>query len=201
VPSARRLSQTLGHASNLTWERVCCALYRLRPRARRNFQRAHHHRSVPPRSPSSSVIVGREVVRPSRSALVGVGSKASKEGSHLAPLPPGHKAKIQVGLAQSRPSSSDPTHSWALSRGGLASSRSINLQVQLKHRSFGLCLQRWYASASKCKHKHNARRLSERGLTLPSSGRAFGTPLKSNVRPHKLCFRISSPPMKTASRY
>jgi len=24
------------------------------------------------------------------------------------------------------------------------------------------------------------------GLTLPSSGRAFGTPLKSNVRPHKI---------------
>jgi hypothetical protein len=71
-----------------------------------------------------------------------------------------------------------------LSRGGRASSLSIHLQVQLKRFSLGLCPQRWYASPSKCKHKHKARlRLTERGLTLPSSGRAYGTPLKSNVRP------------------
>src|SRR5205085_11649487 len=72
-----------------------------------------------------------------------------------------------------------------LSRGGLASSLSIHLQLQFKRRSFGLCLQRWYASPSKCKHKARLR-LTERGLTIPSSGRAFGTPLKSNVRRRKL---------------
>ena len=42
-----------------------------------------------------------------------------------------------------------------------------------------LYLQRWYASPFKYKARL---RLHERGLTLPSSGRAFGTPLKSNVR-------------------
>jgi hypothetical protein len=75
-----------------------------------------------------------------------------------------------------------------LSRGGLASSLSIHLQPQFKRRSFGFRLQRWYASASKCKHKHKHKArlwLSERGLTLPSSGPAYGRPLKSNVRPRK----------------
>ena len=73
-----------------------------------------------------------------------------------------------------------PVGFMGVSRGGLASSRRIHLQVQLKRRSCGLCLQRWYASPSKFKARL---RLTERGLTLPSSGRAFGTPLKSNVRP------------------
>ena len=42
-----------------------------------------------------------------------------------------------------------------------------------------LALQRWYASPP----EYEARlRLRERGLTLPSSGLAFGQPLKSNVR-------------------
>jgi hypothetical protein len=69
--------------------------------------------------------------------------------------------------------------SWGVNRRVLAFSRSINLQVRLKRRSCGLRLQPWYASPSKCKARL---RLHERGLTLPSSGRAFGTPLKSNVR-------------------
>jgi len=70
--------------------------------------------------------------------------------------------------------------------GSLAFSLSINLQVQLKRRWYGLCLQRWYASPSKSKSRL---RLTERGLTLPSSGRAFGTPLKSNVRFHELALK------------
>src|SRR6266568_579781 len=82
-----------------------------------------------------------------------------------------------------------------VSRGGLASSRSIHLQVQIKRRSFGLCLQRWYASPSKCKHKYKARLwLTERGLTLPSSGPAYGGPLKSNVRRRKYSVRCSARP-------
>ncbi len=40
-------------------------------------------------------------------------------------------------------------------------------------------VQRWYASPFKYKARS---RLGERGLTLPSSGPAFGGPLKSNVR-------------------
>jgi hypothetical protein len=67
----------------------------------------------------------------------------------------------------------------SVGRRGLASSLSINLQVQLKRRSCGLCLQRWYASPSKSKARLQ---LTERGLTLPSSGPAYGSPLKSNVR-------------------
>jgi len=65
-----------------------------------------------------------------------------------------------------------------VSRGGLASSRRINLQVQLKRRRCSLHAQRWYASPSKFKARL---RLIERGLTLPSSGPAYGRPLKSNV--------------------
>ena len=52
--------------------------------------------------------------------------------------------------------------------------------VQLPGRSSSLRLQR-YASPSKYKA---GLPLQERGLTLPSSGRAYGTPLKSNVRRH-----------------
>ena len=43
--------------------------------------------------------------------------------------------------------------------------------------------RRWYASA----YEYKARlQLTERGLTLPSSGPAFGRPLKSNVRAQKM---------------
>jgi len=87
---------------------------------------------------------------------------SSIEASHVL----SRSAKLPVGFV-------------GVSHGGLASSLSIHLQVQLKRRSCSLCLQRWYASPSKFKARL---RLTERGLTLPSSGRAFGTPLKSNVR-------------------
>jgi hypothetical protein len=57
----------------------------------------------------------------------------------------------------------------------LVFSRVIYPQVQF-HRQLGIWrIQRWYASPSKTKARL---RLHERGLTLPSSGRAFGTPLK-----------------------
>ena len=90
----------------------------------------------------------------------------------LAPLPSGHKAKIQVGLAQSRSGSSDPTHSLSQKLQGQALSMRLALAVPC---------QRWHASPSKRKYKHKARlQFTERGLTLPSSGPAFGSPLKSN---------------------
>jgi hypothetical protein len=66
----------------------------------------------------------------------------------------------------------------------LAHSCGTHLQAPFKRRSASLRFQRWYASP--CKFKARLR-LHERGLTLPSSGRAFGTPLKSNVRPHGIC--------------
>jgi len=67
------------------------------------------------------------------------------------------------------------------SRESLVFSRVIYPQAQFECQSGSLRLQRWYAPPSKCKA---GLRLLERGLTLPSSGRAFGTPLKSNVRRH-----------------
>ncbi len=57
-----------------------------------------------------------------------------------------------------------------------------DLQAQFKRQSTSLRFQRWYASP--CKFKARLR-LHERGLTLPSSGPAYGGPLKSNVRPRK----------------
>jgi hypothetical protein len=61
--------------------------------------------------PSPSSVEGLSRLRGVR--LVALARKQTRKARILAPLPPGHKAKIQVGLAQSRPSSSDPTHSWA----------------------------------------------------------------------------------------
>ena len=54
------------------------------------------------------------------------------------------------------------------------------LMLQPRHLSGSLRIQRWYASPSEFKARLP---LQERGLTLPSSGLAFGQPLKSNVRP------------------
>ena len=68
------------------------------------------------------------------------------------------------------------------SRESLVFSRVINPQAQFECQLGSLRLQRWYASPSKYKARL---RLHERGLTLPSSGRAYGTPLKSNVRRRK----------------
>ena len=61
----------------------------------------------------------------------------------------------------------------------LEHSAVTKLQVQFKLRSGSLRIQRWYASAPKYKARL---RVHERGLTLPSSGPAYGRPLKSNVR-------------------
>ena len=60
--------------------------------------------------------------------------------------------------------------------------------VQLSGRSCSLCLQRWYASPSEFKARLP---LQERGLTLPSSGPAYGGPLKSNVGRHETTFAIA----------
>ena len=61
---------------------------------------------------------------------------------------------------------------------GLVLSQSA---VQLSGRSCSFRIQRWYASPSKYKARLPPH---ERGLTLPSSGPAYGGPLKSNVRAH-----------------
>ena len=74
------------------------------------------------------------------------------------------------------------------SREILVFSRVINPQAQFECQSGSLCLPRWYAPPSKYKARL---RLLERGLTLPSSGRAFGTPLKSNVRRLPMRVRLS----------
>jgi len=55
-------------------------------------------------------------------------------------------------------------------------------KVQFKLRSRSLRIQRWYASAPEYKARL---RIHERGLTLPSSGPAYGGPFKSNVRPRQ----------------
>ena len=62
---------------------------------------------------------------------------------------------------------------------GLAPCRRAKRQDQHKHQSGSLRALRWYASPFKCKARL---RLRERGLTIPSSGPAYGGPLKSNVR-------------------
>jgi hypothetical protein len=57
--------------------------------------------------------------------------------------------------------------------------RVIYPQVQFESRLDIWCIQRWYASPSKSKARL---RRHGHGLTLPSSGPAYGRPLKSNVR-------------------
>jgi len=76
---------------------------------------------------------------------------------------------------------------------GLVLSQS---EVQLSGRSFTLRFQRWYASPSKYKAKLPPQ---ERGLTLPSSGPAFGRPLKSNVRAHMKHRSVLAPLLLAAS--
>jgi len=90
--------------------------------------------------------------------------------------------RLQAPLALTRIASYKSV--FFFGRESLVSSRVINPQAQFVCQSGSLCLQRWYAPPSKYKARL---RLLERGLTLPSSGRAFGTPLKSNVRRLK-CF-------------
>ena len=70
-------------------------------------------------------------------------------------------------------------------------SRVTYPQVQFECQSCSLRFQRWYASPSKYKARLPPQ---ERGLTLPSSGPAFGRPLKSNVR--RLLSRSSSSSLK-----
>jgi len=89
----------------------------------------------------------------------------------------------------------------------LVSSRVIYPQVQFQ-RQLGIWrIQRWYASPSKTKARF---RLHERGLTLPSSGPAYGRPLKSNVRPAmksqtialvRLYQRLAPSQLRRACRY
>ena len=74
-------------------------------------------------------------------------------------------------------------------------SRAINPQAQFECHSGSLRLQRWYASPSKYKARL---RLLERGLTLPSSGPAYGRPLKSNVR--RLVIKIDTSPVRYYSQ-
>jgi hypothetical protein len=114
--------------------------------------------------------------RQPRSARAARPSAASARLHHLArecaaPVqaparPPIEEPKLQVSFIAARP-------------GEPRLSRVINPQVQFERQSGSLRFQRWYASPSKYKARL---RLHERGLTLPSSGPAFGTPLKSNVR-------------------
>jgi hypothetical protein len=59
---------------------------------------------------------------------------------------------------------------------------NLQLRVYFKPQSGASSSQPWYASPSNFKATLPHR---ERGLTLPSSGPAYGGPLKSNVRPHK----------------
>jgi len=85
------------------------------------------------------------------------------------------RTKLQVGFIAVRP----------------RASRLPNVvypRVQFECRSGSFRFQRWYASPSKYKARLS---LHERGLTIPSSGRAFGTPLKSNVR-HRTQVRMST---------
>ena len=110
-----------------------------------------------------------------RSARAVRPSAASARSHHL------ERKKVRsacpaVSRYQSKHKASSRLH--CVGRKGLAYSRGTNLQVQFRRRSCSFRIQRWYASPSKCKARL---RLTERGLTLPSSGRAFGTPLKSNV--------------------
>ena len=76
------------------------------------------------------------------------------------------------------------SHSPCIDRNSLASSLSSHPRLQFKHSFSSLRFQRWYASPSKYKARL---RLQERGLTLPSSGPAFGSPLKSNVSRQLQC--------------
>jgi len=110
--------------------------------ARRYLPQAQRHRGVPPRSHGS--------LRPHRSRGCPAFAEcawwrwleANKEGTLLAPLPPGHKAKIQVGLAQSRPSSSDPRiHGPQPWRSGFFSQYPSTASVQAS--LVRLVLQRW----------------------------------------------------------
>jgi len=100
-------------------------------------------------------VVGRVGhIRPSRRAPGGVGS--SKQGGHVpGALPSGHKAKIQAGLAQSRGKQRVIPRIRAAPKYKVISSAGHVVRTQ----------------PSSHQMKHKARwRLTERGLTLPSSG-------------------------------
>ena len=99
----------------------------------------------------------------------------SKQGGHVPwrRFRLGTKPRFKPVLLSRSQAARDPTHSC-----------SPKVQGHFKRRPCSSHSQPWYASPSKCKHKARWR-LTERGLTLPSSGPAYGGPLKSNVRPRK----------------
>jgi hypothetical protein len=111
--STVRSCQTLGHASNLIMRTSLLFVAAPAPSRKKKFAAGA---SPPKRCASSGMVLCRR--RSSEPYPAFAESPRwrrieSKQGRHvpLAALPSGHKAKIQVGLAQSRPSSSDPTHS------------------------------------------------------------------------------------------
>ena len=173
MPSARRLSQTLGHASSLmrfmphasSQKQVCRSL-------RCSRYRAKHWLPQALRAPSVFLGCSRGRLRLSVLRRPAHGRASSSQRKHVALSRASHilnrSARLPVGFIGVR-------------RGDLASSLSINPQVQFKRRSCSLRLRRWYASPSKYKARLQ---LTERGLTLPSSGPAYGGPLKSNVSRH-----------------
>jgi len=96
-----------------------------------------------------------------------ISSKARRSSASVqAPIALNRNTELRIGFITST------------ARGLALSSRA----VQLSGRSCSLRIQRWYASPSKCNASLPPR---ERGLTLPSSGPAYGGPLKSNVRRHR----------------
>jgi hypothetical protein len=97
---------------------------------------------------------------------VALARKQARKARTLAPLPPGTKPSFKSVL---------------LSRGQAAAIPRIHRPQPWRS---GFFSQNPSASPSKCKHKARLR-LHERGLTLPSSGPAYGSPLKSNVRRRK----------------
>jgi len=135
-------------------------------RAKHRLPQALQVLRVCPRSQPGSV----QAVRPSAASARSRQLVPEKVCSPIEALPTLNRStKLRAGF-------------MSVSRQGLASSLGINLQVRLKRSWDSLHVQRWYASPSKYKARL---RLTERGLTLPSSGPAYGGPLKSNVRPRQ----------------
>jgi len=84
----------------------------------------------------------------------------------------------RTSRSQSRQRASGRPHRGT--RKDLVHSLGSNRQLHFKLQSGRFRIQPWYALPSKSKPRLLP--LPERGLTLPSSGHAYGMPLKSNVR-------------------
>jgi len=145
-------------------------LGRPRFRARRNLPQALHHRSSAPVASWFLLSLSVEwAMRPSRRAHGGVGSKTRMQGATLAPLPSGHKATIQVGLARSRASSGVPrSRAAAQPRSRAAAKYKVISGVGQAVRTVSLDMLRHPSEETNTKQW----RLTKRGLTLPSSGPA-----------------------------